>query len=231
MLLYEYMPKLKILIVEDNRDMREAVKAYLQDKGYLVYAVDSAESALKSPYQHQADITLVDISLPGMSGLEYTNKIKNEGYAGPIIGITARDSVDDRVNGLGTGMSDYIVKPFDLRELDARINAQLRNRDIFQDQASITTQNFKIIPKTHQFLVRDKLVKLTLLEYRIMLRLMQNNHGIVTTQDIIEFAWGEEASTTTPPIRIHISNLRSKIADEQLTTIQTVPGIGYMLQD
>jgi DNA-binding response OmpR family regulator len=128
-------------------------------------------------------------------------------------------------------MSDYIIKPFDLRELDARINAQLRTRGIFHDQASIATKNFKIIPKTHRFLVRGKLTKLTLVEYRIMLRLMQNNHGIVTTQDIIEFAWGEEASTTTPPIRIHISNLRNKIGDNQLTTIQTIPGIGYMLQD
>lgn len=225
------MSRPKVLLVEDNRDMREAVKAYLKDKGYQVFAFESAENAISSTFQDQADITLVDISLPGMSGLEYTNKIKNEGYTGPIIGITARDSVDDRVSGLSTGMSDYIVKPFDLRELDARINAQLRTRGIFQNQATITTKNFKIVPKTHRLFKNEKQVKLTLVEYRIMLRLMQNNHGIVTTQDIIEFAWGEEASTTNPPIRIHISNLRNKIGDNQLTKIQTIPGIGYMLQD
>ena len=220
-----------VLLIEDNRDMREAVKAYLHDNGYRVIAVDDAEKVLEGNLQDQADITLADVSLPGITGLELTNKLRSLGYTAPIIGITARDSIEDRVNGLSIGMSDYIVKPFDLRELDARIKAQLRNSGTYQDMATITTKSFKIVPKTHRFLIHNKVVKLTLVEFRIMLRLMQNNHGVVNTQDIIEFAWGEDAAATNPPLRIHISNLRSKIKDDQLTIIQTVPGVGYVLQD
>lgn len=225
------MSKLGVLIVEDNQDMREAVSAYLSDQGYLVTAVDAAEKVIDRNLQDKTDIAIFDISLPGISGLELTNILKRQGFTGPIIAVTARDSVDDRVNGLSIGMSDYIVKPFDLRELDARIKAQLRASGAFQDMATITTNNFKIEPKSHRFSKAGTVIKLTLVEFRIMLRLMQNNHGVVDSQNLIEFAWGEEAFLTNPPLRIHISNLRAKISDDRLVIIQTVPGVGYMLDD
>lgn len=225
------MAKIRVLIVEDNTDMREAVSAFLVDKGYSVTAVDTSEKVIDKNLYDNADIILADISLPGMSGLELTSFLKRQAVTAPIIAITARDTIDDRVHGLSTGMSDYIVKPFDLRELDARIKAQLRSSGKYQDMATIVTKNFKIEPKTHRFSKNDKVIKLTLVEFRIMLRLMQNNFGIVNSEDIIEFAWGEDANIVNPPIRIHISNLRSKIGDEQLTVIQTIPGVGYMLQD
>lgn len=223
--------KISVLVVEDNTDMRHAVSQYLSDNGYIVYSAESAEEAMKNEYPSRSDIAILDISLPGITGIEFTETLKSEGFDGPIIAVTARDTVDDKITGLSVGMDDYIVKPYDLRELVARINAQLRSKGSFHDLAPIRTTHFVIEPKRHKFFVDSVETKLTLVEFRLILKLMQHNRATVNAQDLIEAAWGEDAATTNPPIRIHISNLRSKIKDTSLTKIQTVPGIGYILND
>lgn len=225
------MNKVNILVVEDNTDMRTAVSDYLTDNGYIVRSAPSAELAQEKNYPAASDIAVLDISLPGITGLSFTRMLKEQGFDGPIIAITARDTVDDKIIGLEAGMDDYLVKPFDLRELVARINAQLRTKGIQHDLAPIKTAHFKIEPKRHKFFIQDKEVKLTLVEFRIMRKLMQNSHTTVSSQDIIESAWGDDAAITNPPIRIHISNLRNKINDPTLTIIQTIPGVGYLLND
>ena len=211
--------------------MREAVSDYLRSNGYVVASFRSGEEVFDKNLQLNADIALLDISLPGISGLEITKRLKQAGFDGPIIALTARDTVDDKLLGLETGMTDYLVKPFDLRELRARIDAQLRIHGQNHDLSPITTEHFRIEPRRHRFYQEGVEKKLTMVEFRIMHILMQNNQTTVNTQDIIDHAWGEEASLTNPPIRIHISNLRSKIQDDNLTLIQTVPGVGYLLND
>lgn len=223
--------KASVLVVEDNSDMRKAISEYLTDSGYIVNTASSAEEAKQKSMPNKSDIAILDISLPGITGLSFTKELKSQGFDGPIIAITARDTVEDKIIGLSVGMDDYIVKPFDLRELVARINAQLRSRGAHHDLSPIQTTNFKIEPKRHRFFVKDKEVKLTLVEFRIMLKLMQNNHTTVQVQDLIEYAWGESAILARPPIRIHISNIRSKINDNNLTILQTIPGVGYLLND
>jgi DNA-binding response OmpR family regulator len=223
--------KANVLVVEDNTDMRTAVTQYLIDNGYVVRSASSAEAALEKDYPSSSDIAVLDISLPGITGITFTKVLKEKGFDGPIIAITARDTVEDKVVGLEAGMDDYLVKPFDLRELVARINAQLRIKGTHHGLANVKTTHFKIEPKRHKFFQDNIELKLTLVEYRLMLKLMQHAHTAVSTQDLIEAAWGDDAATSNPPIRIHISNLRNKINDTNLTRIQTVPGIGYMLQD
>jgi two-component system, OmpR family, response regulator PhoP len=223
--------KAKVLVVEDNDDMRNAVCNYLSDNGYVVSSAASAESAMEKSFQISADVAVLDISLPGITGLDFTQKLKDQGFDGPIIAITARDTVEDKIIGFGAGMDDYLVKPFDLRELVARINAQLRTKGEHHDLAAVRTSTYSIEPKRHRFYVNDQLVKLTLVEFRLMLKLMQHNRAAVSSQDLIETAWGDDALTSNPPIRIHISNLRNKIGDSNLTKIQTIPGVGYILND
>jgi len=225
------MAKARLLIVEDNHDMRRAVVDFLRDEGFRVSETSSAEQAMSEKLYLDSDVAIIDISLPGMSGVDFSQDIRAEGFSGPIIAITARDTVEDKIIGLSSGMSDYLVKPFDLRELDARINAQLRISNNFNDLHPVTTKSFRIEPKRHRFYVSDIETKLTAVEFRLMLKLMQHNHSTVHTQDLIETAWGHDAHLETPPLRIHISNLRSKIGDKDLLIIQTIPGIGYMLQD
>ncbi len=220
-----------VLVVEDNGDMRTAISSFLRDNGYIVHSASSAELALSKKLHEQSDVAIVDISLPGMTGLELTSELKQSGYGGPIIAITSRDTIEDKVIGLEIGMDDYLVKPFDLRELLARINAQLRIKGVHHDFANVSTKHFKLEPKRHKFFVNGIEQKLTLVEFRLMLKLMQNNHATVTTQDLIESAWAEDAAITTPPIRIHISNLRGKVGDTDFSTIVTIPGVGYQLND
>ncbi len=225
------MSKVKILVVEDNLDMRRAVASYLRDIGYSVADYPDAETAIEEPSFANYDLAVLDISLPKMDGLELTQHMRANGFEEPIIGLTARDTIDDKVAGLESGMNDYLVKPFDLRELEARIKAQLRTRYTHNDLQSIATTRFKIEPRRHKFFVRKKEVKLTLVEFRLMLKLMQHRHAVVALNDLIDFAWGDDASMIRPPIRIHISNLRNKIGDTSLSVINTVPGRGYLLQD
>lgn len=225
------MSKIRIAIVEDNDDMREAVASFLNDAGYIVLSSSSAEEAIRNNYHSVADLALLDIALPNMSGLEYTDYIRKNGFSGPVIGLTARDSIDDKILGLETGMNDYIVKPFDLRELEARIKAQLRITGSYNDLQPVKTKHFRIEPRRHKFFNVEKEIKLTSVEFRLMLKLMQYNHSTVNTTDLIEFAWNEDATFNKPPIRIHISNLRNKINDKSLKIINTIPGMGYMLQD
>lgn len=225
------MRKATILLVEDSDDMRNAVADYLSDQGYRVHAHRSAEAAIAARSFTETDIAILDIALPGMNGLELTRQLKSEGYDRPILALTARDTVDDKIAGLSSGMTDYVVKPFDLRELTARINALLRMSGSQHGLAAVTTSRYRIEPKRHRFYINDTEVKLTAVEFRLMLLLMQNNHVTVSSQDLIEAAWGEEAALSNPPLRIHISNLRAKLGDKDLTTIHTIPGIGYMLQD
>ena len=113
------MGRIKVLLVEDNNDMRDAVKQFLLDSGYQVLSSASAESAIAENFTNTCDLAILDIALPKMTGLELTQYMRSNGYDGPIIGLTARDTVDDKVIGLETGMNDYIIKPFDLRELEA----------------------------------------------------------------------------------------------------------------
>jgi DNA-binding response OmpR family regulator len=223
--------KATILLVEDNADMRQAVASYLRDEGFVALEHDSAESATESSDWEECDLAVLDIALPGKSGIELTRQLKALGFDKPILGLTARDTVDDKIEGLSSGMTDYVVKPFDLRELTARIHALLRIHGTQSDMATVKTTQFKIEPKRHRFYQNGQEIKLTAVEFRLMLLLMQHNHVTVSAQDLIEAAWGEDAALTTPPLRIHLSNLRSKIGDDTLTIIHTVPGIGYMLQD
>jgi DNA-binding response OmpR family regulator len=217
--------------VEDNADMRHAVASYLRNEGFVAIEHDSAESAIASGDWEESDLAVLDIALPGKSGIELTQQLKALGFDKPILGLTARDTIDDKIEGLSNGMTDYVVKPFDLRELTARIQALLRIHGTQSDLATFKTISFKIEPKCHRFYQNGQEIKLTAVEFRLMLLLMQHNHVTVSGQDLIEAAWGEDAALTTPPLRIHISNLRNKIGDDTLTVIHTVPGIGYMLQD
>lgn len=223
----------KILVVEDNRDMLDAVASALEDDGHEVLKAISAEEAKKLLFDDgDIDIGILDINLPGESGLDLTGYIRDLDISVPLIAITARDSLQDRIEGLESGFTDYVVKPFDLKELIARIHAHLRQVGHNEDtKVVIRTKNFEIRPDAFEFFMNDKPVELTKIEFRIMQKLMEHNTSMVPLDDIIEFAWGEHSDLINPPIRIHIANLRKKINDEDFSTIKTIPGTGYKLND
>jgi two-component system response regulator TctD len=217
----------RILLVEDNQDMRDYLRSFLAEDGYFVYAVGSAEDAIDASDERQFDIGLIDINLPGKSGFQLVEYIRSEGHDYPLIAMTARDATIDKVRGFDLGLTDYVVKPFDLMELRARMQAHMRTKK----SGSVQTKNFSLDTKSFSFSAYGKQVELTQLEMKIMELLMQNNHALVKLDDLIEYAWGDQADMISPPIRIHISNIRKKIGDHDYRVIKTLPGVGYILHD
>lgn len=217
----------KILLVEDNQDMRESLKTFLNEEGANVFAVASAEDAIDAVDEKEFDIAIIDINLPGKSGFSLIEHIRELGYTYPLIAMTARDSIVDKIKGFDLGLTDYVVKPFDLLELRARINTHTK----ISTGNQLKTDNFELKPESFEFIYKGKKVDVTQLEMRILEILIRNNNLLVTLDDLIEFAWGEQKDLSNPPVRIHIANLRKKIGDNNYTIIRTIPGVGYIFND
>lgn len=217
----------KVLLVEDNQDMRESLLEFLVEEGSRVTAVASAEDAIDAVDEKEFDIAIVDINLPGKSGFSLIEYVREQGYTYPLIAMTARDGIVDKVKGFDLGLTDYIVKPFDLLELRARMQVHTKNTS----KTSIKTKHYELKPESFQFKAKGKLIEMTTLELRIMELLMKNNRVLVQTDDLIEFAWGDQPDLVSPPIRIHIANLRKKLGDSDYKIIRTIPGVGYIFND
>jgi DNA-binding response OmpR family regulator len=218
---------LKILLVEDNQDMRESLRTFLIEDGAKVDAVASAEDGIDAVDEHTYDIAIIDINLPGKSGFQLIEYIRSEGYDYPLIAMTARDGIVDKIKGFDLGLTDYIVKPFDLLELRARIQVHAKK----SSSKSIKTKNFSLTPDSFEFLAGKKKLEFTTLELRMLEILMRNNHVLVSLDDLIEFAWGEQADIVNPPVRIHIANIRKKLGDTHFQIIRTIPSVGYIFND
>ena len=221
-----------VLVVEDNQDMRLSLDSFLSENGFKVKSVASAEDAIDEVYEHTYDLVLIDINLPGKSGFDLIEHIREEGHKMPLIAMTARDGIQDKIAGFELGLTDYIVKPFSLREVNARIKAHLRDSDKAKgNQELIRTDNFEVNRKNLGLKKNGKKIPVTQLEFRIMEILVENNHSLVQLDDLINHAWGEQDDIINPPVRIHIGNLRKKIGDDNFQIIKTVPGAGYIFND
>jgi len=217
----------RVLLVEDNQDMRESLRMFLVEDGAKVIAVASAEDGIDAVDENLFDIAIIDINLPGKSGFQLIEYIREQGYSYPLIAMTARDGIVDKIKGFDLGLTDYIVKPFDLLELRARISVHSKSKNT----ASISTDRFKLTPASFEFFDRGKKIECTTLELRILEILMRNNHVLVSLDDLIEFAWGDQSNIVSPPVRIHIANIRKKIGDKNFKIIRTIPGVGYIFSD
>jgi len=216
-----------ILIVEDNADMRNSLAEYLKSEDFRVVAVSSAEEAIDVVDESSLDAAVVDINLPGKSGFDLIEYIREEGHEFPLLAMTARESIQDKLRGFNLGLTDYIVKPFDVKELSARLKVHLRNSGGGEEEI-IKSGKYTANPKNLTFFVGDKSIELTQLEFRMMYMLLGHNDTIVKVDDLIEYAWGESDEMINPPIRIHIANLRKKLGDANYEIIRTIPGKGYI---
>jgi DNA-binding response OmpR family regulator len=218
----------RLVLVEDNADLRESLETYLKSEGFRVFAYESAESATDIVHEGSFDLALIDINLPGKSGFELVNDIRGLGHTMPLIALTARDAVHDKVRGFENGLTDYVVKPFSLAELTARIRAHVRSSRIDGD---IVTASLTLRPDRREVLLKGKPIQMTATEFRLLAALARNNGRIVTTEDLIAEGWGEADRYNDPPLRIHIRNIRAKLDDAQNGLIRNVPGSGYLLED
>lgn len=226
----------KILIIEDDSDINDLLSEILSREGYEVTKAYSGSEGKLLINSNDYDLILLDLMLPGITGenlIEEIRKIK----VMPIIVISAKTSKEDKINVLRLGADDFIAKPFDIEEVIARVEAQLRRYTKFSTNISnsnnITYKNLYLNRESHEVYVNNKLINLTLREYSILELLLTNPKKVFTRANIFESVWKSEFLGDDNTVNVHMSNLRSKInsVDKDTEYIQTVWGIGFKLKE
>ena len=219
---------MRILLAEDDASQAESIKTWLEMDGYNIDWVERGDHAILAIEQHQYDCVLLDRGLPKATGDEILKTLRMQQHPTPVIFITARDSIQDRVEGLDLGANDYLVKPFSLEELSARVRSQLR-----QHQSSaghdLRYANLVLDPQAKTLIQDGQTVNLTAKEFQILHKLMQKPEHVMTREQLEEslYAWGDEIESNA--IEVFIYQLRKKIGSQYIKTIR---GLGYrMSQD
>jgi len=221
---------MRVLIVEDERKIAAYVKRGLEEQGYAVDAVFSGREALDWAEAAPYDIIVLDILLPEMDGFSVCRELRQRGLRTPILMLTARDAVDDRVTGLDAGADDYLVKPFALKELLARLRA-LTRRPVDQPKSPLLQiADLTLDTLTRRVRRSDKLIELTAKEYAILECLMREPERVLTRTQIAEHVWNYDVYNQSNVVDVYIRNLRRKIDDPwAMKLIHTVRGAGYRL--
>ena len=223
----------RLLIVEDERKVADALREGLEGENYRVMVEDNGEAAFFRLNTEQFDLVLLDLGLPARDGLDILKALRNDNNEIPVLILTARDTTADRVNGLRTGADDYLVKPFAFAELLARIEVLLRRGKVTSTQRLIAG-DIEIDLQTRHVTRNRQLIELTAKEYEFLVYLMQHDQQVVSRETIARELWPETVRSTTLNniIDVHISKLRRKIECGNLTkVIHTVRGVGFMLRE
>ena len=225
--------RLRLLVVEDERKVAEALREGLAGEGYDVVVETSGEAAFLRLATDHFDIVLLDLRLPGRDGIEILSAVRRRGLQTPVVVLTARDTLEDRVIGLDAGADDYLVKPFAFAELLARIRAvSRRGRTVHAGRLSVDT--LSIDCATRRVTRRGGVVELTAKEFDLLLYLTRYAGQVVSRDTLAREVWRETARSTTLDnvIDVHISRLRRKIdVDQPVTLIHTVRGVGFLLRE
>lgn len=221
---------MRVLVVEDERKISSYLKRGLEEQGY---AVDTAFTGLEAlDYADAApyDVIILDILLPEMDGLTACREIRKHGNRTPILMLTARDSVDDRVNGLDAGADDYLVKPFALKELLARLRAMSRRNAEQPKTTTLQIADLVLDTLTRRVKRGSKLIELTSKEYAVLECLMREPERVLTRTQIAEHVWNYDVYNQSNVVDVYIKNLRRKIDDGfEVKLIHTIRGAGYRL--
>ncbi|WP_343532062.1 response regulator transcription factor [Pedobacter sp.] len=220
---------MKILIVEDEEELRESIYAYLKVEGDVCELAMDYHTALEKISLYSYDCILLDLSLPGGDGMKILEEIKKMGKQDGVLIISARNSLDDRLNGLGLGADDYLVKPFHLSELKARIMAIVRRKN-FQGYNVMSFQEISIDLMGKEVKIEGQLLSLTKKEYDLLIYFIANQGKVITKNAIAEHLWGDEMdlSDDFDFIYTHIKNLRKKMIEAGCKDyIKSMYGVGY----
>jgi DNA-binding response OmpR family regulator len=221
---------MRVLVVEDEGRLREIIARGLSEAAYAVDAVADGEAALRKMPGSEYDAIILDVRLPGKDGFEVCRRMRDAGVRTPVLMLTARDAVDDRVMGLDAGADDYLTKPFDFRELLARLRALLRR------PLTVELQEIRIADLTIDTLAQTAersgvRIRLTTKEYGILEFLARHAHSVVTRRDLVTHVWDENHDPFSNAIEVHINRLRRKVDGGHQPLIHTRRGAGYMLSD
>jgi two-component system response regulator MprA len=222
----------RILVVDDDRAVREALRRALTLANYEVQVAADGEQALEQIVQSVPDAVVLDIGLPGIDGLEVCRQVRRLGNRVPILMLTARDAVADRIDGLDVGADDYMLKPFDVGELKARLRALLRRANPESDSDSLSFAELTLDPERHGVCVGERFVELTRTEYQLLELLMLNPRRVLSHSLIYDRVWGYDFGPASNALRVYVGYLRRKLEDAGARElIHTVRGVGYALRE
>lgn len=225
---------IKVLIVEDEAKIARFLQLELEHEGFATVAEANGRKALDRIVQEDFDLVLLDVMLPEMDGIEVCRRVRSISDI-PIIMVTAKDDVLDKVTGLDTGADDYVTKPFAIPELLARIRAALRKKrapDPKTDEGSLDVKNLQLFPSRYEVQVDGQPVELTKKEYDLLEYLIRNKNLVLDRERILQEVWGYEYMGDTNVVDVYVRYLRSKL-DEPFGQkyIHTVRGVGYVVKD
>ena len=216
---------MRLLLVEDDALLGDGIRNGLKQQDFAVEWLRDGESAVHSLLHEHYDVVVLDLGLPKKHGLDVLREIRAKGVKLPVLILTAQDAVEDRIAGLDAGADDYLVKPFDLDELYARIRALLR-RSSGRADPKIIHGEIEIDPAAHQVMLAGNIVELSRREYAVLLELLQNRGRVLSRTRLEEglYEWSEQIESNT--VEVHVHHLRKKLGVE---LIRTIRGVGYII--
>lgn len=217
---------MRLLLVEDDELLGDAVKAGLTQFGYIVDWLKDGESARAAMKSESFELIILDLGLPKLSGLGFLQAIRNDNNPTPVIILTARESVEDRIKGLDMGADDYITKPFDLNELSARVRALVR-RSQGRAESVLQYRNISLDPAAHSVYVDDVIVNVPRREFALLQKLLENSGQVLSREQLMQSIYGWDEDVDSNALEVHIHNLRKKL---NANFIRTIRGVGYMAE-
>jgi DNA-binding response OmpR family regulator len=223
------MSKPRVLVVEDDTEIADVLRRSLRIEGYDVKVSGDGGEALGEATLFEPDAVVLDLGLPGMDGIEVSKKLR-EGGDVPILMLTARDSLEDRVEGLDSGADDYLVKPFEREELLARLRALLRRRPP-RGSASLVVGDLRLNPDAREVFRGERRIELTAREFELLEYLMRNERLVISRERLLDDVWGYAPLAETNTVDVFISNVRRKLeAGDEPRILHTVRGAGYVIR-
>jgi two-component system response regulator MprA len=221
----------RILVVDDERAVRDGLDRVLRAEGYEVILAADGEAALDAHVSSAADAVLLDVAMPGIDGLEVCRRLRAAGDQVPVLMLTARGAIAERVSGLDAGADDYLLKPFAIDELRARLRALLR-RTVEPGDAPLSFANLTLDPVSFEVFRGPRRLSLTRTEFQLLELFMRNPQQVLTRSLIFERVWGYDFASTSRSLDSYIVYVRRKLeAAGETRLIQTIRGVGYVLRE
>jgi DNA-binding response OmpR family regulator len=220
-----------ILVIEDNKKLGDSIVRGLRQEGYAADHVLDGVQGEERLLRNHSDYTLLilDLNLPGKHGIDICLSLREKGIVIPIIMLTAKDTVSDKILGLDSGADDYLIKPFSFEELVSRVRAlSRRNKTTLSPELCIGKMVLK--SSAQEFYIEGRILDLTLKEFRIMEYLMTHHDQVITRQKLVDHLWDFNFNPLSRAMDVHINHLRNKLKQNNVTNLETVRGIGYRLR-
>ncbi len=223
---------MKVLVVDDDRAVREALRRVLSLAGYEVQSAEGGAEAIEQVVREVPDAVVLDVGMPDVDGLQVCERLRMLGNRVPILMLTARVEISDRVAGLDAGADDYLIKPFDVEELKARLRALLRRTGPEGDPDELSFEELALDRARHGARIGDRTVELTRTEYQLLELLMRNPRQVLTHSVIYDRVWGYDFGPASNSLRVYVGYLRRKLLEiGARELIHTVRGVGYVLRE